>query len=55
MVKSHPIKQNVSSNQKQIVKEKKDEVVSLEEVNKVISGFNLEHELNKVKIHVPLT
>ena len=45
----------MSSNQKQIVKEKKDEVVSLEEVNKVIGGFNLEHELNKVKILVPLT
>ena len=55
MVKSHPIKENVSLNQKQIVKEKKDEVVSLEEVNKVIGGFNLEHELNKVKICVPLT
>ena len=55
MVKAHPIKQNVSSNQKQIVKEKKDEVVSLEEVNKAVSGFILEHELNKVKIPVPLT
>ena len=54
-MKSHPIKQNMSSNQKQIIKEKKDEVVSLEEVNKVIGGFNLEHELNKVKIIVPLT
>ena len=54
-MKGHPIKQNVSANQKQIVKEKKDEMVSLEEVNKVISGFNLEHELNKVKILVPLT
>ena len=45
----------MSSNQKQIVKEKRDEVVSLEEVNKAIGGFNLEHELNKVKIPIPLT
>ena len=30
-------------------------MVSLEEVNKVVGGFNLEHELNKVKIPVPLT
>ena len=45
----------MSSNQKQIVKEKRDEVVSLEEVNKAIGGFNLEHELNKVKEIVPLT
>ena len=42
-------------NQKQIVKEKRDEVVSLEEVNNIVGGFNLEHELNKVKIPVPLT
>ena len=42
-------------NKKQIVKEKIDEVVNLDEVNKVVGGFNLEHELNKVKIHVPLT
>ena len=54
IVKVHPPKQNMPSNQKQIVKEKRDEVVSLEEVNKAIGGFNLEHELNKVKIHVPL-
>ena len=54
IVKDHPLKQNMSSNQKQIVKEKRDEVVSLEEVNKAIGGFNLEHELNKFKILVPL-
>ena len=30
-------------------------MVSLEEVNKVVGGFNLEHELNKVNIPIPLT
>ena len=30
-------------------------MVVLEEVNKAIGGFNLEHELNKIKILVPLT
>ena len=55
LVKAHPIKQNMSSNQKQVVNERKYEVVNVEEVNKTISGFSFEHELNKVKIPVPLT
>ena len=55
IVKVHHPKQNMPSNQKKIIKEKRDEVVSLEEVNKAVGGFNLEHELNKVKIPVPLT
>ena len=50
-----PAKQNLPLNQKQIVKEKRDEVVVLEEVNKAVGGFNLEHEINKVKIPIPLT
>ena len=53
-MKVHPIKQNMSSNQKQIIKEKRDEVVSIGEVNKAVGGFNLENEINKVKIPVPL-
>ena len=55
LVKAHPIKQNMSSNQKQVVNERKDEVVNVEEVNKAVSGFSFEHELNKVKILVLLT
>ena len=30
-------------------------MIVLEEVNKAIGGFNLEHGLNKVNIPVPLT
>ena len=55
LVKSLPLKQNMSANQKQIVNERKDEVVNPEEMNKSISGFSFEHDLNKVKILVPLT
>ena len=29
-------------------------MIVLEEVNKAIGGFNLEHELNKVNIPIPL-
>ena len=45
----------MSANQKQIVNERKDEVVNPEEMNKPVGGFSFEHELNKVKIPVPLT
>ena len=45
----------MSAKQKQIVNERKDEVVNPEEINKSVSGFSFEHELNKVKIPVPLT
>ena len=55
LVKALPLKQNMSANQKQIVNERKDEVVNPEEVNKSVSGFSFEHELNKVKIPMPLT
>jgi len=53
-VKALPLKQNMSANQKQIVNERKDEVVNPKEMNKPVSGFSFEHELNKVKIPVPL-
>ena len=48
IVKIVPPKQNMPLNHK------RDEVVSLEKVNKDVGGFNLEHELNKVKIPIPL-
>ena len=54
IVKNGPLKQNLPLNQKQVEKEKRDEVVVLEEVNKAVSGFNLEHEINKVNNPIPL-
>ena len=55
LVKALPLKQNMSANQKQIVNERKNEVVNPEEMKKSVSGFSFEHELNKVNIPVPLT
>ena len=42
------------ANQKQIINQRKDEFMNPEEINKSVSGFSFEHELNKVKIPVPL-
>ena len=55
LVKASSLKQNSPINQKQTLKQRKDEDMSLEESNKSIGGFNFEHEINKVKIPVPLT
>ena len=55
VVKHVPFKQRLPLEKKQVVHENIDKVVVPEEVNKGTSGFNLEHEINKIKIHVPLT
>ena len=55
VVKAFPLKQNLPANPKQIVNQRKNEVVNPEEMTKSVSGFSFEHELNKVKIPVPLT
>ena len=55
VVKALPLKQNLPANPKPIINQRKDGVVNPEEINKSVSGFSFEHELNKVKIPVPLT